>query len=105
MSLDTFLKEIEELKTYKTKYSCLLEKYNHRVVELYIRELDKWEATLLKDHQKKYTEKWCKNCRHFGSIEKECRKLCGDILKPVLKENAEGEMYLSYVDCDNFEWE
>ena len=100
--LDELLKEIDELKSYKSKYEGAVAEKKRMSDLLYDYMLKEYEGMSMEDRIKKHKEEYCNHCRYRDICEDNISKLLPeDIFKPFRSEIG---WIPSWKACKRFEW-
>lgn len=96
--LDELLKEIDELKSYKSKYESALESKQKMSDLLYDYMMKEWKNMSREDRVDMHIDDICSCCRYrmYCTIE-----LPEDILKPIPSDKA---WIPARTCCKKFEW-
>lgn len=101
VTIDELIKEIEELKKYKSKYESTQKDKQVMSDMLYDYMVREYEAKSIDQRKSEYISKWCKDC-FDGCYECEYRNnLPDDILKPIKSDDA---WIPKHVRCSYFRW-
>ena len=97
--LDKFIKDINELMEYKTKYECAIKDKQSMSDTIYDLYLEKYNNQTFKERKQIYIDDVCRCCKYRFNCSKEV--IPESVLMPIKSDIA---WFPISTGCKEFEW-